>query len=154
MSNQVNKVTTTPLPLSIMKETEKPNYDFTTWNEKKLYDFLNEVLKYTHQITMKVYLSKEEIISKYQAYFSPELSVKIVDSLFIKTADGWKVADSDGGYIFTIPVKGEDEHSDVVIEIQEKFIKLKATYEIGMYSCIQYTVQYDSKPIITEWIIQ
>ncbi|MDQ0878886.1 hypothetical protein QFZ77_007545 [Paenibacillus sp. V4I3] len=133
------------------KETD---YDFSTWNEKKLYDFMNEVLEYTNQIEMKIYPSREEIITKYQAYFTPKLSVKIVDSLFVKTDDGWKVPVGDGGYNFTIPVKGEYEHSDVVIEIQEKFISLKATYEIGMYSLIQYTIQFDSKPIITEWITQ
>jgi Txe/YoeB family toxin of Txe-Axe toxin-antitoxin module len=178
VSNQGNEITGTPssistpvnitgTPTQSIKKTEKPkgnistsennnvtDYDFTSWNEKKLYEFLNKVLEYTHQIALKIYPSKEEILTKYQNYFTPELSVKIVDSLFVKTDRGWKVPDGDGGYIFTVPVKGKDEHSDVVIEIQKMFIKLKATYEIGMYSLIQYTIQYDNKPIITEWIMQ
>jgi hypothetical protein len=74
---------------------DQSDYDFTTWNEKKLYDFLNDVLVYTHQIAMKSYPSKEEIMTKYQAYFSPQLSAKIVDSLFLKTDDGWKVPDGE-----------------------------------------------------------
>ncbi len=141
--------------MTFMKQnenTEANNYDFTTWNEKKLYDFFYEILEYTNQISMKIYPTKEEIITKYQAYFTSELSVKIVDSLFVKTNGGWRVPDGDGGYIFTVPVKGEYEQSNVEIDIQEKFIRLKATYDIGMYSFIQYTIQYDSKPIITEWI--
>ena len=132
---------------------EQNDYDFTTWNEKKVYDYLNEVNEYTKQIIEKTYPSKEEIIAKYQTYFAPQLSEKIVDALFVKTADGWKVPDGDS-YVFTIPIKGEYEQSDVKIDIQHKFIKLQATYEIGMYSFLQYTIQYDGKPVITEWIMK
>jgi hypothetical protein len=123
------------------------DYDFTTWNEKKLYDFMNEVKEYTNQVAMKTYITKEEIIPKYQTYFSQQLSEKIVNGLFVKTDDGWKVPAGDT-YVFTVPEKGEN----VMLEVQKKFITLKATYEIGIYSLIQYTIQYDSKPIITEWI--
>ncbi|MDF2653426.1 MAG: copper amine oxidase-like protein, partial [Paenibacillus sp.] len=88
--------------MTFMKQnenTEATNYNFSTWNEKKLYDFFYEILEYTNQISMKIYPTKEEIITKYQAYFTSELSVKIVDSLFVKTNEGWRVPDGDGGYI-------------------------------------------------------
>jgi hypothetical protein len=129
-------------------------HNFSAWNEEKVYGFLNEVLTYTQQITRKTYPSKEEIIREYQKYFTPELSGKIVNSLFIKSVDGWMVPDGDSGYIFMIPVKGEDEQSSVIIDIQKELIQLKVTYEIGMFSLIQYKIQYLDKPIITEWILQ
>lgn len=123
--------------------------DFTTWDEEKVYAFLNEVHQYVREIPLET-KSKEKIIKKYNKYFDPELSEKIFESLYIKNDKGWKVPDGDGGYIFIVP-EGEYEGSEVQIEFQKDFIKIRETYEIGMYTAIDYIIRYNKKTIISEW---
>lgn len=76
--------------------------DFTTWNEELVYDFLNDVHQYVRKIPLET-KSKDEIVKMYNEHFAPELSEKIFKSLYIENDAGWKVPDSDGGYIFIVP---------------------------------------------------
>lgn len=129
-------------------------YDFTAWDEKKVYDFLKEVQDYTKPLLSKTYPTKEEIVALYQKYFTPELSKTIVESTYFKTDKGWSTPEGDGGYMFILPVKDEHEGNKVEIKIEKASIQVKATYEMGLYSLIQYTIRHDGKPVITEWVMQ
>lgn len=125
--------------------------DLTTWDEEKVFSFLNEVNQYVRALPIETD-SKEKIIEQYEVYFSSELSKKIVDSLYIQTTDnGWKIPDSDGGYIFIVPNRKSD-NSQVTIEYNYDYIKVKESYEYWMYTSIEYTIRYEDKPVITEWI--
>lgn len=125
--------------------------DFSTWDEEKVYSFLNEIESYIREIPKETD-SKEKIVKLYEKYFSPELSVKIVDSLYDKSDSGWKIPDGDGGYIFTVPNK---EQNEVLIDISKDLILVEEIYEseTWMYSRIKYTIMYDKRPLITEWIM-
>ncbi|MBO8171935.1 MAG: hypothetical protein H0Z33_08590 [Bacillaceae bacterium] len=131
-------------------EKKDPAADFTSWDEEQLYDFLQDVKAHTQKSYQLTFVQKAEIIAHYEKFFSPELSKKIVDSLFVQTDEGWKVPDGDAGYIFFVPAK-ESDNSDVVIDFEEDYIRLKVTFETGMYSAIEYVIEYDEKPLITEW---
>ena len=127
--------------------------DFSTWDEEEVYRYLNEVQHYVSDMPIETD-SKEKIVKLYENYFSPELSVQIVDSLYVVEVDnGWIIPDGDGGYMFSVPNK---EQHNVVITINENTIIVEELYEpeTWMYSKMQYTITYDKKPLITEWIIE
>lgn len=63
--------------------------DLTTWDEERVYAFLNEVQQYIREIPLET-TSEEQITDKYERYFTPELSVKIFESLYIKNDNSWK----------------------------------------------------------------
>jgi hypothetical protein len=126
--------------------------DFSTWDKSKVYKFLTEVHEYVRAIPVET-TSKEVIIEKYERYFSPELSNKIFESLYVKTGNSWRVPDGDGGYIFIVPNE-EYEGNAVSIEFNKDFIRIRETYEMGMYSAIEYTIRYVDKPMITDWKIE
>lgn len=135
-----------------INDNNKNQDNLATWNEETVFSFLNEVNQYVRGLPVETD-SKEKIIEQYEVYFTPELSKKIVDSLYIqKTDSGWKIPDSDGGYIFIVP-DHESENSKVTIEYNNDFIKVKETYEYWMYTSIEYTIRYEDRPIITEWIL-
>jgi hypothetical protein len=84
-------------------------------------------------------------------FFSPELSKEIVDSLYEKIENGWKIPDGDAGYIYFVPSRGSEE-SEVTIEYNKDYIKIRETYEFGMFKEIEYTIRiFDKNPKITEW---
>jgi hypothetical protein len=155
-TNQVNELMVTPTaiitPVPSMTGTPSPIVALTTWDEERVYAFLNEIQQYIREIPLET-ISKEQIIEKYERYFTLELSEKIFDSLYIKTDNGWKVPDGDGGYIFIIP-DGKSQGSKVKLEFNKDFIRIRETYEIGMNSAIEYTIHYIDKPVITEWKIE
>lgn len=126
--------------------------DFSTWDEEKVYSFLNEIRSYISEIPIETD-NKEKIVKLYEKYFSPEWSVKIVDSLYVQSESGWKIPDGDGGYMFTVP--NQEQHG-VVITINKDSIIVEEKYvpESWMYTKNQYTIMYDKKPIITEWVIE
>jgi hypothetical protein len=126
--------------------------NLSTWDDRKVYAFLNEVYQYVRGIPLET-TSKEQIIEKYEKYFTPELSGKIFDSLYVKTDQGWKVPDGDGGYIFIVP-DDKSEGSKVKIELNKDFIIIRDTYEIGLYSAIEYTIRYIGKPVISDWKLE
>lgn len=130
-------------------ENKSTENNLTTWDEERVYAFLNEVQQYVRGIPHET-KSKNAIVKMYEKYFTTELSMKIVESLYIKENSGWKVPDSDGGYIFTIPT-GEYEGSELTFEFRDDYIKIRETYEIGMYSAIEYTIGYKGKPVIIDW---
>jgi hypothetical protein len=134
------------LAVSGCKNNDNTIQVFTAWDKAKVYGFLNEVFKYTREIPQEA-KTKEEIIKKYERYFSPELSGKIVDSLYIKSDKGWFIPDGDSGYSFYVP-----EESELDIEFNKENIIVRESHEIGLYSLIEYTIQFDGKPIITDWI--
>jgi hypothetical protein len=120
--------------------------EFTTWDQARVFTFLNEVLEYTRDIPLETE-SKEVIVKKYERYFTQDLSAKIVDSLYVKSDKGWYIPDGDAGYSFFVP-----SEPDVSIEFNKENIKVRETHEIGMYSLLEYTVIFDDKPIISDWI--
>ncbi|KGR77984.1 hypothetical protein [Ureibacillus manganicus] len=126
--------------------------DFSKWNDEKVYNYLNEIQNYISDIPKETN-NKESIVMLYEKYFSSELSVKIVDSLYDKSENGWKIPDGDGGFIFTVPNK---EQNKVLIIFNKDSIIIEETYEpeTWMYSKLQYTISYDKKPLITEWILE
>lgn len=129
---------------------EKNQDDLATWDEEKVFSYLNEVHQHVRKLPVETD-SKEKIIEQYEVYFTPELSKKIVDSLYIqKTDSGWKIPDSDGGYIFIVPDR-ESETSEVTIEFNQDYIRVKETYEYWMYTSIEYVIRNEDKPVITEW---
>lgn len=125
--------------------------DFTSWDEEKLYRFLNDVLAHTKEKSQKTFKTKEEIVTFYNRYFSSELSKKIVNTLFIETDQGWTVKEGDV-YIFVVPE--EDDNSHIVIDFEKDFIRIKAIYEEGMYSSREYVIENPENPIITKWVIE
>lgn len=133
-------------------EVKEPEVvDLTTWDEQKVYDFMNEVQQFVMELPYET-PTKEEMVERYERYFSTELSEMIVDSLYIKQTDtGWQIPDGDGGYMFW--ALGSDLEGNVVtFDFQQDYIKVKETFEIGMYSFIEYTIRYQGKPVITEWV--
>lgn len=133
-----------------INDNNKNQDNLATWNEEKVFSFLNEVNQYVRALPVETD-SKEKIIEQYEVYFTPELSKKIVDSLYIqKTDSGWKIPDSDGGYIFIVPDR-ESENSEVTIEYNQDYIRVKETYENGMYTSIEYVISKEDKLVITEW---
>lgn len=138
--------------LSACTINDKNQDDLATWDEEKVFSYLNEVKQHVSNLPVETN-SKEKIIEQYEAYFTPELSKKIVDSLYIqKTDNGWRIPDSDGGYIFIVPNR-ESENSEVAIEYNNNYIKVKESYdyETWIYTSIEYTIRYEDRPIITEW---
>ncbi|GAA3406949.1 hypothetical protein ACFFNY_25295 [Paenibacillus hodogayensis] len=123
--------------------------DLTTWDEKKVFAFLKEVHQYVKTIPLET-TSRDQIVKKYETYFSPELSRKIFDSLYDKTGNVWKVPDGDAGYIFVV-LGGEQDGGKVKVEFDKDHIVIRETYEMGMYSAVQYTIRYTDKPVITDW---
>ncbi|OBR65220.1 hypothetical protein A7K91_00675 [Paenibacillus oryzae] len=126
--------------------------DFTTWNDKELFAFLEEVQEHVRNIP-KVTDSIEEVIKDYSIYFSQQLSEKIVQSLYNQEGEQWAIPNSDGGYIFFVP--GRSTKSEVVIKYEKDFITIRESYEaeVTMYKAVEYKIEYDDKkPIITEWI--
>lgn len=126
------------------------SYDLSKWNEEKVYSFLNEIKSYISEIPIETE-NKGKIVQLYEKYFSPELSIKIVDSLYVKSDSGWKIPDGDAGYIFIVPNK---EQNKVSITINKDSIIVQEIYDFWMYSKIKYTIVYDEKPLITEWIME
>jgi maltose-binding protein MalE len=126
--------------------------DLSKWNDEKVYSFLNEIQSYIWEMPVETD-NKEKIVNLYEKYFSPDLSVKIVDSLYIESDSGWKIPDGDGGYIFIVPNK---EQNEVLITINKDSIIVDEKYapESWMYTKLQYTITYDKKPLITEWIMK
>lgn len=124
--------------------------DFSAWSEESVYRFLNEINRYISEIPIETD-NKEDIVKLYEKYFSPELSVKIVDSLYVKTESGWKIPDGDAGYLFVVP---NNEQNEVSIKINNDSIIVQEYYESWMYSKIQYTLSYAQRPIITEWMME
>ncbi|OEH86983.1 hypothetical protein BHU72_01635 [Desulfuribacillus stibiiarsenatis] len=123
----------------------------TTWNEERVYAFLEEVNLHVRQIPYQTN-SKEAVIQQYEQYFSPELSETIFNSLYDKTDTGWLVPDSDAGLIFVVLGKS-NESSATEFEFKEDSIRIRETYDMGMYNAIEYTISFDTgKPIITDWI--
>lgn len=126
--------------------------DVSAWNEEMVYQFLNDIQEFVNKIPKET-TSKEQIIERYEKYFSPELSREIFDSLYMESEGKWKVPDGDAGYIFVVLGRGY-EGSEVAFEFSKDFIRIRETYEIGMYSAIEYVIRYSDKPIITEWHLQ
>jgi hypothetical protein len=126
---------------------------FTSWNEEKLYRFFEEVLAYTQKAYRNIYTfnTKEEIVSYFSKYFSSEISERIVNSIFIKTDEGWKAPDGGGGYMFAVPRRSNN--IQVEIDFDNEWVRLKATFVTGMYSSIEYVIENYENPMITEWII-
>lgn len=126
--------------------------DFSTWDEEKVFSFLNDIRGYISEIPIETD-NKEKIVKLYEKYFSPELSAEIVDSLYVESDSSWKIPDGDGGYMFTVPNK---EQNEVKITFNKDSIIIEEIYEpeTWMYSKIQYTITYDKKPLITEWIMK
>ena len=124
--------------------------DLTTWGEEEVYDFLNKVQENIRKLPTETN-SINHIIEQYELFFSPELSKKIVDSLYEKTGDVWRVPEGDAGYIFFVLGKGSEDN-EVTIEYSKEYIKIKETYESGMFKEIEFTIRIiDKKPKITEW---
>lgn len=149
----VTLVISLALLLSACTINDKNQEDLAAWNEEMVFSYLNEVKQHVRNLPVETD-SKEKIIEQYEIYFSPELSKKIVDSLYIQNTDnGWRIPDSDGGYIFIVPDR-ESENSEVNIEYNHDYIKVKESYdsETWMYTSIEYTIRYEDRPIITEWI--
>jgi hypothetical protein len=92
--------------------------DLTTWGEEEVYDFLNKVQENIRKLPTETN-SINHIIEQYELFFSPELSKKIVDSLYEKTGDVWRVPEGDAGYIFFVPGKGSEDN-EVTIEYCRK----------------------------------
>ena len=130
----------------------KKSNDFTTWDEEKVFSFLNEIRSYISEIPIETN-NKAKIVKLYEQYFSPELSGKIVDSLYVESGNGWKIPDGDGGYLFIVPNK---EQNEVKITFNKDSIIVEEIYEpeTWMYSKLQYTITYDKKTVISEWIIE
>ena len=130
----------------------KKSNDFTTWDEEKVFSFLNEIRSHISEIPIETN-NKAKIVKLYEQYFSPELSVKIADSLYVKSGNDWKIPDGDSGYLFIVPNK---EQNEVKITFTKDSIIVEEIYEpeTWMYAKIQYTITYEKKPVITEWIIQ
>ena len=130
----------------------KKSNDFTTWDEEKVFSFLNEIRSHISEIPIETN-NKAKIVKLYEQYFSSELSVKIVDSLYVKSGNGWKIPDGDSGYLFIVPNK---EQNEVKMTFSKDSIIVEEIYEpeTWMYAKIQYTITYEKKPVITEWIIQ
>lgn len=128
------------------------NEDFTAWDEEKVYEFLYEVEQHVRAIPIET-TSKEQIIEEYEQYFAPELSEDIFNSLYMENDSGWKVPDGDAGYIFFVPT-GTYEGSEVFFEFNADSIRIRETYEINMYSAIEYVIRYPDNPIIAEWIYE
>jgi len=126
--------------------------DLSKWDEERVYRFLNEIKSYISDIPIES-TNKEDIVKLYEKYFSSELSSTIVDSLYDKTDSGWKIPDGDAGYLFIVP---NNKQNDVTININKDAILVQEKYESEswMYSNIQYTISFNKKPIITEWIME
>jgi len=125
-------------------------HDFSNWDEERVYRFLNEIDSHISDIPLETD-NKEEIVQMYEAYFSPELSVKIVDSLYQPADRGWKVPDGDSGYIFFVP---DNQQNKVTMDIGQDAITVQEEFEFWMHARNQYTITYDQKPIISEWIME
>ncbi len=130
--------------------TNTAQVELTHWDEDEVYHFLHEVQEHVRTLPAETN-SRDPIIDQYELFFSPELSKEIVDSLYEKTEDGWKIPDGDAGYIYFVPSRGSEE-SVVTIEYDKDYIKIRETYEFGMFKEIEYTIRMiDKKPKITEW---
>jgi hypothetical protein len=147
-TTQASEIMATPT-ITSTPTAIKEDVDLTTWDDAKVYTFLNEVHEYVRGIPLET-TSKEQIIEKYEKYFTHELSGKIFDSLYVKTDQGWKVPDGDGGYFFTVP----DDKNEVKLEFNKDYIIIRETYEIGMFSAIEYTIRHLGKPVITDWKLE
>jgi len=132
------------------KNEVKGEFDFTSWDEDKVYDYLNEVDQYVKEIPTESN-SKEQIVRMYEKYFSPELSQAIFDSLYIKTDNKWNVIQGDSGFIFHVPSESDSDGSKVSIEFNMEYIRILETSEFGMYSEVEYVIRYTNNPLITEW---
>lgn len=135
---------------SACSSSSNPSIDFSDWNDDQLYAFLHEVKDHLNDLPVETD-SIEEIVKKYSIYFSEELSENIVRSLYIQDGDQWKIPDGDGGYIFIVPGAATNS-GEVTIEYGEDDITIRESYEEGMYKMIEYKIEYDERPIITEWI--
>lgn len=141
------------LLLSTCAINDRNQDDLATWDEEKVFSYLNEVKQHVRNLPVETD-SKEKIAEQYEVYFTPELSKKIVDSLYIQETDnGWKIPDSDGGYIFIVPNR-ESENSVVTIKYNNDSIKVKESYEhdTWIYTSIEYIIRYEDRPVITEWV--
>lgn len=124
----------------------------SAWTEEKVLTFLSEVDQYLKDNRIPVETaSKEPAIKIYEKYFVPELSRTIVDSFYDKTDTGWKIPDSDAGYHFILPQKGEDGQSQLTFEFGKDAIRVRQTYETGMFTTIEYTIGFSGKPMIIDW---
>ncbi|MHA6483601.1 hypothetical protein ACX1C1_17070 [Paenibacillus sp. strain BS8-2] len=124
--------------------------DFTAWDEEDVYHFLEEVQLMIRELPVETD-SRDSIIQKYETYFAPELSIKIFDSLYNKTDNGWRIPDGDAGYLFVVPGRGTDE-SDVTIERSRARIIIQEVFASGMYEDNSYTIDWiDNKATITDW---
>ncbi|MCU6712997.1 hypothetical protein M6D81_30280 [Paenibacillus sp. J5C_2022] len=125
--------------------------DFTKWSDEEVYAFFNGVYEDIRQLPVEAE-SLDVIRGNYETYFSTELTKKIIDSLYTKTDNGWKIPDGDAGYMFSVP--GSSQDGKVVIEYSKAFIQVTETFEDGMYNKVQYKIEYRNKPVITAWIIE
>lgn len=131
---------------------EAESVDLTTWDEQKVYDFIDEVKEYVMEIPY-IAPTKEDVVAQYEKYFTPEWSKKIVESLYIwQTDSGWEIPPGDGGYMFW-GLRNGSETKDITFDFQEDYIRVRETFEMGMYSAIEYTIGYRGKPVIIDWII-
>lgn len=124
--------------------------DFSNWNEERVFKYLAKIKQHINDIPVIVN-NRDDAIKKYEKYFTIELSNKIFDSMFVQINNQWRVSDGDAGYIFTVPSR-EEETNKVDVTIEKDELKVRITYEIGMYSIIEYTIRnQNGEPVITEW---
>jgi hypothetical protein len=125
--------------------------DFTQWNEQQVYAFLQEIAAYAKEINTKAYNDIKEPASLYEKYFSPVLSEEIARGLFVKKGSTWTLLEGDPGYLMIAPEPDEKLGNQVEMTFQKSFVKIVATYQIGLYSKIEYRIEDLDGPKIIEW---
>lgn len=123
--------------------------DLSAWNAALVEQFLIEVGEFVREIPVES-ASLEPVVAAYEQYFAPNLSRAIVQSLYVKSDGKWRIPDGDGGYMFTVPNKAQNE---VAIYGGEQAIVVEERYSSWMYAKTQYVITYDEKPVIAEWRI-
>lgn len=128
--------------------------DFLTWDQVKLYAFLDEVATYNNEINNKTYTDKNEIVKQYEKHFTLELSQKIVDGIFVEKDNQFKIIEGDPGYILIRPSSDNSEGQQVDLKFEKEYISMIVTYQIGLYSKIEYHIENQDGIKITKWEFQ
>lgn len=127
--------------------------DFSSWDENRVYNFLSSVNDYTQLAYTKSFKTTDEAVLYYERYFSKELSKEIVEFLFLETNKGLKLIEGiDGHYLFY--VYQDDEFNQINMTFNKEYINFKATYQIGLYSLVEYVIENPENPVITKWVTQ
>jgi hypothetical protein len=123
--------------------------DLTDWDAALVEQFLAEVGRFVREIPAET-ASLESVVAAYEQYFTPELSRAVVQSLYVESDGTWRIPDGDGGLMFTVPDRTNNE---VAIFAGEQAIVVEERYRSWMYAKTQYVITYDEKPMITDWRI-